>query len=83
MSEQIFEGIWEEVVQHSEELAGKHVRVTVIEEQPTVQPNLAMQEALRKVAERNQGKPLTSGEDTQRMLREARAGKMWGYEPIE
>ncbi len=83
MSEQIFEGTWEEVVQHSEELAGKHVRVTVIEELPTVQPNLAMQEALRKVAERNQGKPLTSGEDTQRMLREARAGKMWGYEPIE
>ena len=83
MSEQIFEGTWEEVVQHSEELAGKHVRVTVIEEPPTVQPNLAMQEALRKVAERNQGKPLTSGEDTQRMLREARAGRMWGYEPIE
>lgn len=83
MLEQTFEGTWEEVVQHADELAGKHVRVTVLVEAPAVQPNLAMQEALRKVAARNHGKPLTSGVDTQQMLREARAGRMWSYEPVE
>ena len=66
MLEQTFEGTWEEVAQHAEELAGKQVRVTVIMEAPAAQPNLAMQAALRKVAARNQGKPLTAGaaEDT-------------------
>jgi hypothetical protein len=42
-----------------------------------------MQEALRKVTARNHGKPLTSGADTLQTLREARAGRMWGYEPAE
>ncbi len=83
MLEQVLEGTWEEILTHSDDLAGKQVRLTVIEEAPAVQPNEAMLEALRKVAERNQGKPLTSGEDTQRMLREARAGGMFGYDPIE
>ncbi len=83
MLEQTFEGTWEEVVQHADELTGKQVRVTIVEQAPAVQPNLVMQEALRKVAARNQGKPLTSGADTQRLLREARAGRMWGYEPVE
>jgi hypothetical protein len=83
MLEEMFEGTWEEVVEHAAELAGKHVRVTVLADAPVVQPNLAMQEALRKVAARNQGKPLTSSTDTQQMLREARAGRMWGYEPAE
>ncbi len=83
MLEEMFEGTWEEVVGHADELAGKHVRVTVLADAPTVQPNLAMQEALRKVAVRNHGKTLTSGVDTQQMLREARAGRMWGYESAE
>lgn len=83
MLEETFEGTWEEVVEHSAELAGKHVRVTILADAPAVQPNLAMQEALRKVAARNQGKPLISGEDTQQMLREARAGRMWSHEPAE
>ncbi len=61
MLEQTFEGTWEEVVQHADELAGKHVRVTVLAETSAGQPNLAMQETLRKVVARNHGKPLTYG----------------------
>lgn len=46
-------------------------------------PNSAMLEALRKVSERSKDMPYTSGENTQKMLREARAGAMFGYEPTE
>ena len=46
-------------------------------------PNRDMLEVMRRVAERNRGKPLTSGADTLRILREARAGEMFGYEPTE
>ena len=47
------------------------------------EPNREMREVMRRVAERNKGKPLTSGADTLRILREARAGEMFGYEPTE
>lgn len=83
MLEQVLEGTWEEIINHSDELSGKRVRVTVIEEPPVARPNVEMLEAIRKVAERNQGKPLTSGEDTLKMIREARSGRMFGYDPIE
>ncbi len=53
----------------------------VAEATPT--PNYAMLEALRKVSERSKDMPYTSGENTQKMLREARAGAMFGYEPTE
>ena len=46
-------------------------------------PNYAMLEALRKVSERSKDMPFTSGDDTLKMLREARAGAMFGYEPTE
>ena len=46
-------------------------------------PNREMLEVMRRVAERNKGKPLTSVTDTLRILREARAGDMFGYEPTE
>ncbi len=84
MLEQVLEGTWEEIAQHAGELAGKRVRLTVVEETPAaVQPNEAMLEAMRKIEERSKDMPFTSGEDTQRLLREARAGAMYGYDPIE
>jgi hypothetical protein len=84
MLEQVLEGTWEEIAQHADELAGKRVRLTIVEEAPpSVQPNEAMLEALRKIKERSKDMPFTSGEDTQQLLREARAGAMYGYDPIE
>lgn len=79
MSEQILEGTWEEVSTHADELAGKWVRVIVLEKAPKPEPNYAMLEALRCIEERDKDRPLTSGEDTQRMIREARNGGMYGY----
>ena len=50
METETFEGVLEEVAQHSSEFSGKRVRVTVLESAP--QPNEVMLAALRKVAER-------------------------------
>lgn len=88
MLDQVLEGTWEEITQHADELAGKRVRLTVLEETPVdlstaPRPNKAMLEALGKIAARNAGKPLTSGVDTQRLLREARAGAMFDYDPVD
>ena len=49
----------------------------------TPTPNYAMLEILKKNSELNKDRPYTSGEDTQRILREARAGAMFGYEPTD
>jgi hypothetical protein len=32
MSQQVLEGTWEEIMQHAEELSGKHVRLTIVDE---------------------------------------------------
>lgn len=79
MAEQILEGTWEEIALQADAFIGKRLRLTVIEDAP--QPNYAMLEALRKAAEMQGGMAFTSGEDTQRLLREARDGRMYGYEP--
>lgn len=79
MSEQVLEGTWEEIAAHADEFAGKRLRVTMIEE--ARHPNYAMFEALRKAAELQAGMRFTDGSDTQKMLREARAGGMYGYKP--
>ncbi len=81
MSEHVLEGTWEEIASHADEFTGKRLRVTVIEEAP--QPNYAMLEAMRIAAELQAGMRFTDGSDTQKMLREARAGGMYGYDPSE
>jgi hypothetical protein len=76
METQIFEDGWEDVTQHANEFSGKPVCVTVLEATP--QSNEAMLAALRKVAERSKNMPFSDGEDSLQILREARAGKMFG-----
>lgn len=83
METQIFEGVWEDITQHANEFSGKRVRVTVLEEEAALTPNEAMLIALRKVSERSKNMPFSAGEDTLQMLREARAGKMFGYDSSE
>ena len=82
MAPQILEGTWEEITQHAPEFLGRRIRVTILPDEPR-QPNQAMLEAMQKIAARNKDKPLTSGEDTQQLLREARDGGMFGYESDE
>ena len=81
MLEQIYEGTWEDLAAHADEFEGKHLRLTVVEAVPSfIQTRL---EVLRQIDELRKDMPMTDGSDSQRMLREARAGAMWGYEPIE
>jgi hypothetical protein len=78
MSQEILEGPWEEIVRHADEFSGKRVRLTIIEDEVPAGSNRAMLAALREVAEIQDGMPLTDGEDSHRLLREARAGGMYG-----
>ncbi len=82
MLEQVFEGTWEDLAAHADEFEGKQLRLTVVENPPpsSIQARL---EVLRQIEELQRDMPMTDGSDTQRRLREARAGAMWGYEPIE
>jgi alkylation response protein AidB-like acyl-CoA dehydrogenase len=84
MLEQVLEGTWEEIAQHADELAGKRVRLTVVEEAPAAvsQPNEAALQVMEQVAQLQSGMRYTSGADTQRLLREARAGAMFDYDHI-
>jgi hypothetical protein len=83
MAQQIYEGTWEEIAQHASELVGRRVRLTVLEESAQIEPNRAMLEALRKVSERAKNMPTSSDAETLTFLREARAGRMFGYDPAE
>lgn len=69
------------VIEVEEEEDGEVVAERLEEAAPT--PNYAMLEALRKVAERSKDMPYTDGKDSLKMLRQARAGAMFGYEPTE
>jgi len=50
---------------------------------PNDAPNDARLAALQRIAERQAKRPFTKSADTVAMLREARAGAMWGHEPTE
>lgn len=76
MSQQVLEGTWEEIVRHGDELGGKRGRLTVLDDEAI--PNESMLAALREVDEIQKGMRLTSGEDTQALLREEREGGMYG-----
>lgn len=73
MSQQVLEGTWKEIAHDSDELDGKRVRLTALEDEPI--PNEAMLTELRDVDEIQKGMRLISGEDTQLLVREAREGR--------
>jgi len=80
MSQEILEGPWEDIVRHADEFSGKRVRLTIIEDEIPAGSNEAMLAALREVAEIQDGMRLTAGEDSPRLLREAREGGMYGLD---
>ena len=79
----ILEGTWEEVADHAPELAGRRVRLTVLEEPQTALRNEGLLEALRLIAERQKDQPESSGERTQEFIRAARDGGMYGLESAD
>ena len=79
----VLEGTGEEVARHAPELAGRRVRLTVLEEAASAPPNEGMLAALRLIEQRQRERQETSGEGTQRLLRDARDGGMYGLDPTE
>lgn len=85
---QELEGTWEEIVAHAPELAGRRVRLIILdgaedgqkdgETTPAEQFAAAMREL-----EDDPEMPFTPGGDTQAFIREARSGAMYGYDPAE
>ena len=86
VQQEIIEGTWKEVSQQAQDLPEEQpVRLTILTTEETLpaRPNEAMLSALREISKIQEGmKPTPSG-DTQKLLREARGGGMYGYEPTE
>ena len=94
MTQQVLEGTWEEIAAHADELSGKRLKVIVeaealeADEPPNIgppnlgPPNEPALRMLRELEKRQKGRPYTSGEGTQALIRQARDGGMYGREPL-
>lgn len=84
--QEVIEGTWKEVSELAQNLPEEQpVRLTILTTKETLpaHANVAMLSALREISKIQEGmKPTPSG-DTQKLLREARGGGMYGYEPTE
>ena len=76
----VLEGTWEEIAKHAPEFNGRHLRVTVIDEEAKPQPNQKMLEIMKLVKEKQKDMRFTDGSQPQEMLRAARSGGMFGGE---
>ena len=77
MTTQVLEGTWEEIVRNSKTLVGRKVRVTILEDSEIPRSNQKALDILSKITERQKGMRETSGENTLKMIREARSGGMF------
>ena len=86
MIPQILEGAWEDIRAHDAELIGHRVRLTILTtELPLKQlqivsqvPNEAMLTAMREAERIQEGMHPKSGSDSVAIIREGRAGAMYG-----
>jgi hypothetical protein len=85
----IIEGTWEEIALHARELRGKRMKVMVLPDEvgsttPAARrPNEAALEAMPQADQIQEGMNPKPGSDSVTLIREGRAGAMWGYEPRE
>ena len=89
MQSQVLEGQWEDIVsRNSAQLAGRKVRITIEPDQgesvaPTFPPNEQALAMLRDLARLQEGMKETDGSQTDQLLREARAGGVYGLKLCE
>lgn len=78
----VMEGTWDELAAHADELR-RYPKLTLIlpEEAPAPPPNQRMLDILDEIAERQKDRPYTSPAETDRLIREARSGAMYGLDP--
>ena len=77
MATQVLEGTWEEITRHAKSFVGRKVRITVLDEEFSPKPNRDRLEALHKVSERSKNMPISLDEDTLKLIREVRSGRMF------
>lgn len=82
------EGTWEEIVARSSELAGQRVRVTVLDgvengQGEEMTPSERFGAVLRELEMDGADTPPTSPANSVELVREARSGAMYGYDPCE
>jgi hypothetical protein len=94
LEEEIIEGTGAELAEQlrQPERAERLFRVVPLSQETSVEPS-GLQEPvatnelalsiMRQIAERHKGRRTTDNSDTQRLLREARGGAAYGYEPRE
>lgn len=86
---QVLEGQWEEILsRNSAQLAGRRVKVYIEPDQaepvpPAFPPNEQALAMLRDLVKLQEGMKETDGSQTDRLLREARAGGLYGLKPTE
>lgn len=85
MATQTLEGTWEEIATRADELAGKHVKVSIETDLPqtAVVPNLKMLEAMRAADEIQRGMSPKPGSDGVAIIRDGRRGDMYGDGPAD
>ena len=85
METRVLEGTWEEITRQASRFAGRKVRVTILEDEPTEKPkpNEKALAAIRRVAERQKNMRETGGMSSVDIIRRGRAGEMYGYESDE
>jgi hypothetical protein len=86
MKESIIEGTWDEIASHADDLRRFPKLKLIVPEEPEdtdvpVTPNQKMLDILAELRDRQKGRRYTSSADTDRLLREARAGGMYGLTP--
>ena len=83
------EGTWEEIAAHAAALAGRRVRVTVLDAAENgqaaeaVSPAEQFAAAMLEAEEMEKEMPLAPAADSVALVREARSGAMYGYDPEE
>jgi hypothetical protein len=85
---QILEGTWEEILaRNAAQLAGRKVKVYIEDEDeqdtPAFPPNEKALAALRQIAKMKAGMRDTDGSQTDRIIREGRAGGMYSDDVTE
>ncbi len=85
MKSSVIEGTWDELAARAEEFR-RYPKLTLIvpgvpdEDAPAA--NHRMLDILNELADRQKDRPFTSPDDTDRLLREARSGAMYGLDPV-
>ena len=76
MELETFEGTWDELSQYAKTLAGRRLRLTVLDNESLPTPNQKALKAIRRVAERNKTMPESEGNSVD-IIRQGREGELY------